>query len=798
MKISLEWLKDFVDFDEAAEIIAQKLTMAGLEVEAVEKAGGNVEKLKVAKILKIKPHPKADKLKICEVDAGDEKTDVVCGAPNIYEGLKSIWAPPGTELPDGRVIEEAAIRGSISAGMLCSLQELGLEEKSTGIHEFDDDVNVGDSAAPLLDINTDIVLEVAVTPNRGDALSVEGVARDLAAVLGKKMKYAPDDCPEEGEPADNKVTLEILDPVGCPRYVAKIIEGIKIGPSPLWMRRRLENEGIRAINNIVDITNYVMMEVGQPLHAFDMDTLAGPGIVVRRSKPGEKFVTLDNAERVMEDDLLICDVEKPVALAGVMGGLNSEVTENTVNVLLESACFEPSGIRRTSKRLGLPSEASYRFERGVDPCLQPRAANLAAALMAKYAGGKVLKGALDDHTEIQPPPEILLGDERVELYLGIEVPREECKRLLESIGFEVKESDKGLIALPPSWRGDVAEEADVIEEIARLYGYDRLPVTLPEGRPGPVEKEPEEVLIPRINESMVGAGYHEIITLSFMNPDALDRLEIPEGDIRGKTVPLLNPLSREESVMRTSLIPGLLNTASYNLKRLRDNIRLFEIGRVFIDNKEQQLPDEPTAVAGVSIASDEKTFYKQDVNPFYRIKGAVEEILSEIKAENVIFKPDAPQPYMLKGENASILIDGESIGYVGRIRPSVAEKFDISEPVHVFELDLPALLRLSSVVLKFKPLPVHPPAFRDIAFVVKENVPVAEMMEVASKVAPDFIENVEVFDVYRGKPISEGFKSVAFSIVYQWPDRSPVDEEVNELHGKVVERLKKKFGVEIR
>ncbi len=797
MNISIEWLLEFVPVDNSPQEIAHRLTMAGFEVETVEETGGDIDRLLAVEVKKIKPHPNADKLKICEVNTGEGTVEVICGAPNVAEGMRAVWAPPGTMLPSGQAIEETVIRGARSMGMLCSLQELGLEEKSAGIHELGPQADVGAHAAPLVGLNMDTVLEVAVLPNRPDALSVIGIAREVAALFDKELKLPPVDCPEQDKPIEEIASLEIIDTTGCPRYVARVIEDIKIGHSPAWMQRRLEASGVRAINNIVDVTNYVMLEMGQPLHAFDMDRLSGPGIVVRRSKAGERFITLDNVERMLEDDLLICDIEKPVALAGVMGGLNSEVTRSTTNVLLESACFNPSSIRRTSKRLGLASEASYRFERGVDPCLQLKAADRATALMAELAGGNVAKGAFDDSAPAPQPPEITVRDDRVELYLGISLPRKECKKLLESIELEVKETNKGFTVSPPSWRGDMNEEADVIEEVARLYGYDRLPVTLPEGRPEPVIAQPEDRLESRIKNALVGAGYHEIITLSFMNPDHLDRLLIGADDPRRRTVSLMNPLSSEEGVMRTTLIAGMLETAAYNLKRFQEDIKLFEIGHVFLEREGELLPHEPTAIAGIMVPPRKKRFHRPEVHPFYQLKGAVEEVLGEFKEYQARFDPTIKEPYLLPGECSSIYVERDLIGVLGRVRPSVCESFDVEEPAFVFELDFGALLKLSSRISYFEPLAVHPPAFRDIAVVVKNEIAVEELKAAITKIKKE-VREVRVFDVYRGKQVPDGHKSVAFSVVYQWPDRSPVDEEVNKLHTEVIQKLEKQFGARIR
>lgn len=795
MKVSLSWLRDFVEIEVSAQELADRLTMAGFEVESMESARGDVDRLVVARVVDARPHPNADKLKVCLVDTGREKVDVVCGAPNVAAGQFTVYAPPETVLPDGQKIERAAIRGVMSAGMLCSLAELGLEEKSPGIHLFDKSIKIGTPVAPLLALD-DVTYDLNITPNRPDALSIIGIAREVAALLGKPLEKPDLDVPEGKHRAEELASVEIADFSGCPRYVARLIEGIKIGASPFWIQARLKACGQRPINNIVDVTNYVMIEMGQPLHAFDLNVLANRKIVVRRAREGEIFTTLDGSDRKMTPaDLMICDGRESVAVAGVMGGLHSEVTGNTKDVLLESACFNPGSIRATSKRLGLSTEASYRFERGVDPDLQLRACTRAITLMAELAGGAVAQGAIDIKTDIPAPAPVLARDKRVNLFLGVDLPRARTKALLESLELGVSDAPDGLLVSPPTFRADLKEEADIIEEVARMYGYDRIPVTLPESRVQPVAVSPTDAMIARIREVLTGAGFFEAITLSLMNPDAPDWLRIPQDDRRRKAVKLLNPLSAPEGVLRTSLLPGIIGTVAYNLNRFQKDPRLFEVGRVFLSKGENDLPDEPMELAGAYSPSGGKSLYSTGAHPFYVMKGAVDELLDACKIPGE-WKQAGDVPYLLPGEAASVHAGGKRLGLAGRVRPSVAKKFDVDEPLYVFEVDFMALLDLFSDVIRFAPLPVYPPAFRDIAVLVDDILEVWVIEAVIRR--EEAVSEVRLFDVYRGKPVPEGKKSVALAITYRFKDRSPSDEEVNAIHTKVTESLKAAFGAEIR
>lgn len=797
MKVTIKWLEEFVDFELSPEKLADILTMAGFEVEAIDRMSGDVDSLKVAKILEVKTHPASDKLKICAIDTGSHKCEVVCGAPNAAPGLLSIYAPPNTVLPTGLKIEKSAIRGVLSEGMLCSLQELGIEEESEGIYVFDESAKVGASVAELIGLD-DVALDINVTPNRPDALSVLGIAREVASAVGVPLRKPSVVITESERDINLLAKVEIEDFDGCPRYVARVIEGITIKPSPAWLEVRLRLCGMRPISNIVDVTNYVMLELGQPLHAFDLDVLAEKRIVVRRARQGEKFITLDGQEREMSSaDLMICDGSGSVAVAGVMGGLHSEVTASTKNVLLESACFDPGSIRATSKRLGLSTEASYRFERSVDPNLQLKACDRAISLMAQLAGGSVAKGAIDVRRELKAPQPIKLRDWRVKLFLGVELARREVKTLLEPLELDVREVADGLEVTPPSFRPDLKEEADLIEEVARRYGYDKIPSTLPEGRVKPVEISKVDRLSAKIREALTGAGFYEAITLSFMNPKALDWLKLASDDPRRRMVSLLNPLSSQEAGLRTSLLPGLLNAVAYNLNRFIRDPKLFELGKVFLSNGENELPHEPMKLGGAFAATGEKGLYATGAHPFYIVKGAVEELFDILKI-GIEWRAERGVPYLLPGESASVLSEGENLGVVGRVKPSVAEKFDIHVPVIIFEIEFEKLLNLSFKDIRFTPLPVYPPAFRDIAVIVAESTQVEDMLRVIREVNPEVVSDVRVFDIYKGTPVPPGRKSVAFSITYRFKDKSPVDEEVNQLHAKIADKLKVAFEAIIR
>lgn len=790
-----------MDFDLAPSELAELLTMAGLEVEGVEEVGLELEAVEVAQIASISPHPQADRLSLCRVRVGEEVLSIVCGARNMKEGDKVALALVGAQLPSGMRIKRSKIRGEISEGMMCSEAELGLATNSEGIMILPPEAPIG---APLTDFLNlrDHILEVSLTPNRGDCLGMVGIAREVAALTGGMFHPPVPQLREGEERVGDSVQVSILDPDLCPRYSARLINGVRISSSPLWLRTRLERAGVRSINNVVDVTNYVMLEYGQPLHAFDFDRLGGGEIVVRRAGEGEIFCALDGVERVLDrDTLMICDTAIPVAIGGIMGGLNSEIQGDTSRVLLESAYFSPVGIRRTSKALGLQTESSYRFERGVDPEGVMPASLRAVVLIAEITGGEVAKGVIDCYPSPLPRSEIGLRWAKVNALLGMKLEREEVKEILKSLRIEVKE-DKGeeWVVSPPTYRGDITREIDLIEEIGRLKGYDSIPVQTPKMWVLPFRKRREEEMEERAKGVLVGLGFYEVITYSFISPQSIQILGLPDDDPRLRPLALLNPLTEEQSVMRTTLLPGLLGTARYNLSHKNRDLKIFELREIYSPKEGEGLPEESKSLAGLVMGAF--TGGGWSVSPkevdFYDVKGCVERLLVELGASSPTFTTGEGIPYLHPSMGAVIRLQGEGVGVLGELHPEVAEAYDLPSGVYIFELDLLPLLSFFRREIEFTPLPRFPSVDRDVAVVVDEQMSAEEIAEVIRGVGNRFMESVDVFDYYRGDPIASGQKGLALRIGYRSPERTLIDEEVNGFHHEVLERLKEVPGLKIR
>jgi phenylalanyl-tRNA synthetase beta chain len=631
MQVSLKWLKDYVEADLSPEELAERLTMAGLEVDALRRIEPAFSGVVVARIVSLRAHPQADQLSICEVDAGETFLPVVCGAKNIRVGDKAPLARVGAVLPGGDVIRSARIRGEVSEGMLCSEEELGIGTDASGVMILPPDLAVGKDLGEALDL-CDTVFDIGVTPNRSDCLSILGMAREVAAITGKELRYPSFKVKEGGEEIRQITSVSIEDDDLCPRYTARVVKDVRIGPSPFWMRRRLESVGLRSINNVVDVTNFVMMEMGQPLHAFDFRFLEEGRIVVRRSREGEIFVSLDEKERVLPaDTLMICDGVKPIAIGGVMGGLNSEVKNDTETILLESAYFNPASIRRTSRRMGMSTDAAFRFERGIDPEGVTRALDRAAGLMAELSGGAVCGGVIDQYPRPVPvAKEIPLRLKRIREILGAAVEEAEVERILRSLEMKVEPAGEAVYHVtPPTCRVDIAREIDLIEEIARIHGYDRVPSTLPAVSVIAGEANGKKVVETRIREIMTGAGYNEVINYSFVSPDAVDQLGLAETDERRLLVRIRNPLTEEQSVMRTTLVQSLLLDAGKNAGAGRFDLKIFEMGRTFIRQGEGEQPREHNRAAFLIAGRRyEDRWHFQEMNAdFYDLKGCVENIL---------------------------------------------------------------------------------------------------------------------------------------------------------------------------
>jgi len=801
MIVSLKWLRNYVDFSLSVDELASRLTMAGLEVEGIQKQNPHLENVLTVRLDAVKPHPRADRLRLCEVSDGGRTYRVVCGAPNLYEGSVVILALPGARLATGITIQEAQIRGEFSQGMLCSQKELALGEDESGIWILPAATPVGTPLSEALGVE-DVVMELSVTPNRGDCLSILGIAREVSAIAGSPLRHPAISLRENGPGVDTLASVVIDDPAGCPRYAARVVQGVTIGPSPAWLKERLEAVGIRSINNIVDVTNYILMEMGQPLHAFDYDRLREHRIVVRRAGEGEKFTTLDGIERTLfADSLLICDGQGPVAIAGIMGGLDSEIVPETRQVLIESAYFDPGCIRRTGKKVGLRSESSYRFERGVDPEGLIRALDRAAQLMCELGGGEIAKGRIDVYPRPFKAEALTLRVDRTNRFLGTRLKASEMAAVLRSIEMQVEEQGSDLLkVIPPTFRPDITREVDLAEEVVRLVGYDFVPVTRPLAA---VYAEPMDPHLRRrqeVKSLLQGAGFFEVINYSFISGESLGKLRFAEDDPRLRPVRVKNPLSEEQAVMRTSLIPGLLQTARNNFDHRNENLRIFELSKVFLPREGEPLPHEPHHLAGVMAGkrSPQLLFGGEDEVDYTDVKGILEDVLDLFYLERLEFRAEDLPSYLDPVRAASVYCGRKRIGAVGKLHIEVEEAFDLKRPVYLFEMDFDQVYELRHSHPLFRSLPKFPSVARDMALIVDESVPVQEPLDFILERHEPLLERVEVFDIYRSKQLGEGKKSVGYRLVYRAADRNLTDEEINDIHGGLVTTVLNAFNAVLR
>ncbi len=809
MLISLKWLRDYVDVDVSPEELAERLTMSGLEVDSLNRVEPAFSGVRVARIVSIKPHPYADQLSLCMVTTGDATYPVVCGAKNIHVGDIVPLAPVGAVLPSGDVIRSARIRDEVSEGMLCSEEELGIGDDASGIMLLPSDLPLGKGLEEALDLR-DAVLDIGVTPNRSDCLSIVGVAREVAAITGKTLRYPVAIVHENDEDVCGITSVSIDDPDLCPRYTARIIKNVRIGPSPFWIRRRLEAVGLRSINNIVDVTNFVMMELGQPLHAFDFRYLVEGRIVVRRSRVDETFVSLDGKKRTLKaDTLMICDGVKPVAIGGVMGGLNSEVKEETGTILLESAYFNPVSIRRTARALAMGTDAAFRFERGIDPEGVVRALDRAAGLMAELSGGTVCRGTIDQYPEpIMTVRDIPLRVKRVSDILGTAIPEEEIVRILKSLEMEVGQDGNGLLHVtPPTCRVDIMREIDLIEEIVRLFGYDRVPPTLPAvsviAAGSSDEKRKTEAVI---REIMTGAGCTEVINYSFIPQVAVDQLGLDEADERRRHVRIKNPLTEEQAVMRTTMVYSLLRNAARNADVGRSDLKIFETGRTFIGLGEGVQPREQNRAAFLITGRryEDRWHFPDLQADFYDLQGCVENILDLLRIPDPSFRVGVHEPFLHPGKSCGVFSGEDPIGFLGEVHPDILSRMSFGDtlrqgvPVIVCEMDLDLLAAKYSVKTNFRPLPRFPSSSRDVAFLVRVEVEAAELLRAATDPAEELLEKVKVFDVYEGKNIPAGTRSLGLRFSYRSTDRTLTDDEVNEVHTRIVKKIIHMSGASVR
>ena len=794
MKVSLSWLQAYVDIEMDVDQLAHMLTMAGLEVDAVYDRYAFLDTVLVGRIIAVEPHPNADKLRLCQVEAGDKHVRVVCGAPNAAEGVLAPLALPGTELIDGSVLSAGTIRGERSEGMLCSEIELGLGSDSSGLMVLDGGLEAGQPLNKALNLS-DPVLDIDLTPNRPDCLSVIGIAREIAGFQGTALKRPVIDMPEAEGNIEDHTSVVIEAPDHCPRYAARLIEDVTVGPSPFWLQDRLNSVGLRPINNMVDITNFVMLETGQPLHAFDFDQLAEQRIVVRTAREGEPFTTLDEKDRKMDAEMLmICDGEKPVGIGGVMGGMNSEIEPTTRNVLLGAAYFNPVSIRKTAKKLGLNTDAAHRFERGVDPDGTLFAIDRAIALMTTLGKGRLKGGTIDVQHNLPQPPTIDLSVAAANQALGIDLSIDAMADLLNAIEFNASPKDDTVLGVVvPSFRVDVSRPQDLMEEIARRYGYDNIPTTFTHI---PAETAPTSRLLTqrqRIRELMTGLGFSETINYSFIHEASCDRLGFQQDDVRRNVVRILNPLTEDQAVLRTSLIPGLLETMQRNMSRQSRSLKLFEIGNIFIDKGKGKQPEEIEMIAGLWTGQRQNHgwFAKPEACDFFDLKGALEQTLAALDIDSAKFSQLSSDlcTYTRPGVTAEIRIDDQSVGLLGEVQPQVLKTYDLKQVAFVFEIDLQRLIDGIPEAIYAQPLPRYPSTARDATLIVDRDIEAGAVLELARQSNESLVEDVQLFDVFEGSPVPDNRKSISLRIVYRSASETLEDDQVNQVHKEITDRL---------
>lgn len=806
MRVSFKWLQEYVDIDVAPEALAESLTLAGLAVEGMEEPGKGIEKVYTGKILKIDAHPNADKLVICQVKVSEgEQTQIVTGATNVREGQVVPVAVVGAKLAGGLTIKKAKLRGVESRGMLCSGEELGLdpdmlpEDQRHGIMILPAGTPVGVDVKPLIGLD-DVIMELELTPNRGDCMSMLGVAREVAAILQKPLKMPNADFLAIPPGPEDRVRIDIDDPDLCRRYVARLLKNVKVGPSPVWMQQRLRAAGVRPISNVVDVTNYVMMETGQPMHAFDYNKLKDGHIIVRRAVKGETIISLDKVERKLTPDMLvITDPNGPVAVAGVMGGLDSEVTGDTTAVLLESAYFKPVNVRRTSRNLGLRSESSSRFEKGIDLTGCLRAADRAAALLAQMGAAEVVDLVVDCYPAPAVDKTVLLRPDRVNQLLDTELTTDEISALLTRLQFKVREENNGLLVTVPGHRPDVSIEADLIEEVARLYGYNRVKNTLPTGVITQGARKYDQRLAINVKNFLARSGFNEVITYSFVNVRVFDRLGLPEDSPYRSVVSLQNPLSEEQAVMRTLLFPGLLEVLQRNSNRRVKDGAVFELGRVFYPRPGETLPEEvPVLAAAVTGVTPGGWNARPALMDFYYLKGVLEALLAHIGVKDVAYIPATGKNAFHPGRVASVLAGDVELGIIGELHPDVQENYDLDQRVTVMELYFHRLTRFSGAPKQYRPLPKFPGVDRDLAVVVRQDIPARQIIKTIYQAGGSILQDVQVFDLYRDEHFAPGEHSMAFALKFQAADRTLTDEEVAKKTEAIIQALQRDFGAVLR
>ena len=793
MRVPLDWLAEYVELRLPPEQLAHRLSMAGAEVESIERSGGDWEQIVVGRVLEVAPHPNADRLRLAQVDYGEaEPQTVVCGAPNLAAGQTIAFAQVGAQLRDPqtrelRKLRRSKIRGVESRGMICSERELGISDEHEGILVLDDDALLG---APLTDVLGETALEIKPTPNRPDHFSVLGIAREVAALTGGAVREPAEDYAETGPPVGERTSVAIEDPAGCPRYTAIVIEGVQVGPSPEWLQRAVSSAGMRPINNVVDVTNYVLMEYGQPLHAFDQARLREGRIVVRRARAGETLHLLDGALlELSEADLVIADAERPVALAGIMGGAESEVGEATTTVLLETATFEAGTIRRSAARHKLRTEASLRFEKALNPELALSAARRAARLIIETAGGVACAGVEDQYPGRVHAPQITVSVERIRQILGVEPPVERVRGVLSALGVPNRwlPPNRYAVSCPP-WRSDIRIDDDVVEEIGRIIGYDELPAApLAGGLPEP-ERDPQRLFAERLRDVVSALGFHEVI--SYATAAAAEQ---PPEALR-----LENPMNAEQDRLRNTLRPGLLRTLARNRSAQRDAVQLFQLGKVW-HPRPGELPAEPVMLALAMSGETSPSVHGEASRPldFFDAKGALERIAEGIGVTIEARAHDGTDADFVAGQSADLSVSGQAVGRLGLVAPALVERFDLDPRTWLIDLAVAPLAAAAAEGDRAAAtLSPFPPAVEDLALIVDADQPAGEIAAAISD--QPLVESATLFDVYVGDPVPSGRKSLAWRVVYRAPDRTLQERDVERARNGIVRRLERQFKAQLR
>jgi len=792
MKISYEWLKRFIPFELSPTELGDIFTMSGSEVEAIAEKGFDASGIVTGRVISINPHPDADRLTVCSVDIGDETLTAVCGAPNVMPGANVVFAKIGAILANGSKLKQAKIRGVESFGMILAEDELGVSDDHSGIILLDESIKPGLTLNQILELK-DFIFEFEITPNRPDCLSHLGMARELKALLGGQINYPEFDVIETGPKIADDLSIAIENPEGCPRYTGRLISGVKIGPSPLWLKARLYYLGIRPINNVVDITNYVLLETGHPLHAFDYRYFKSKKVLIRKAGQGEKFTTLDGTEHELNDShCLITDGQDGVALAGIMGGLNSEVTDSTTDILLESAYFDPVTIRRGAKAVGLSTESSQRFERGADPEMAPKANNRACRLIAELAGGRIHRGMIDVYPRKFSPTKIQLRPARVNAVLGVSIEKTEIGRILNGLDINFT-AGQTIEAEQPSFRPDLTREADLIEEIARVYGLDKITDIYRPG--GTLEKEiqPTTIVKNRLRDFLVGRGFYEIFSLTLVDGRQLQKI-----DDKVDVISLMNPLSEEMSVLRPDLIISMLKALKHNINYGNKDIKLYEIGTAFRSASGDLADEKEYLCLGLSGREQPVNWRNKEVfTDFYSLKAELEAIFEYFKIGDVQLVPQG-DPYFEEDYAFLAKVNNVRLGRLGKVAIRVGKTAGLKQESYVAELALDEFAKLAFKPNYFTVLPKFPASDRDIALLVDHAVFASDIMTLIRIVGGELVEDVFPFDIYKGKNIAVNKKSIAFRIIYRSEKNTLTDDEVDKVHNRVMKKITEEFKAELR